>query len=61
MTITSSCISGNPVSNGIGRCGRVALFGLFLFFDGSFLGANMLKVVDGGWITICIAAFILPP
>lgn len=34
------------------------LLGLFLFFDGAFLGANMLKVVDGGWITICIAIFI---
>jgi len=32
---------------------------LFLFFDGSFLSANLLKVVDGGWITICIASFIL--
>ncbi|MFH0785886.1 MAG: potassium transporter Kup [Pseudomonadota bacterium] len=31
---------------------------LFLSFDGAFLGANMLKVVDGGWITICIATFI---
>jgi KUP system potassium uptake protein len=34
------------------------LIGLFLSFDGAFLGANMLKVVDGGWITICIATFI---
>ncbi len=37
----------------------VALLSLFLFFDGSFLGANLLKIVDGGWITICIASFIL--
>ena len=37
----------------------IALVVLFLFFDGSFLAANMLKVVDGGWITICIAAAIL--
>ena len=35
-----------------------ALVGLFLFFDISFLGANVLKIFDGGWITICIATFI---
>lgn len=34
------------------------LLAVFLFFDIAFLGANMLKVVDGGWITICIATFI---
>ncbi|MCL2790498.1 MAG: potassium transporter Kup [Desulfobulbus sp.] len=32
---------------------------LFLLFDSSFLTANMFKVVDGGWITICIATAIL--
>jgi KUP system potassium uptake protein len=37
----------------------VALLCLFLFFDGAFLSANMFKVVDGGWITICIASFVL--
>ena len=31
----------------------------FLFFDCSFLGANLLKVVDGGWITLGIALLIL--
>ena len=36
----------------------VSLLGLFLFFDSAFLGANMLKVLDGGWITICIATYI---
>jgi KUP system potassium uptake protein len=34
------------------------LLALFLAFDGAFLGANILKIPDGGWITICIAAFI---
>jgi KUP system potassium uptake protein len=34
------------------------LLTIFLFFDSSFLGANILKVADGGWITICIATFI---
>jgi KUP system potassium uptake protein len=35
------------------------LLALFLFLDCSFLGANLLKIVDGGWITICIAVAIL--
>jgi KUP system potassium uptake protein len=35
------------------------LLGLFLFFDCSFLGANLLKVADGGWITLTIAVSIL--
>ncbi len=34
------------------------LLAVFLFFDFAFLSANMLKVVDGGWITLCIATFI---
>lgn len=37
----------------------VSLLCLFLFFDGAFLSANLLKVVDGGWITIVIASVIL--
>ncbi|WP_243313610.1 potassium transporter Kup [Fundidesulfovibrio agrisoli] len=32
---------------------------LFLAFDCSFLGANLLKVVDGGWITLSIAVALL--
>ncbi len=36
-----------------------SLLGLFLFFDCSFLGANLLKIVDGGWITLLIASCIL--
>jgi KUP system potassium uptake protein len=35
------------------------LLTLFLFLDCAFLGANLLKIVDGGWITICIATCIL--
>jgi KUP system potassium uptake protein len=35
-----------------------SLLVLFLFFDCSFLGANLLKVVDGGWITISIAVIV---
>jgi KUP system potassium uptake protein len=35
------------------------LLALFLALDCSFLGANLLKVADGGWITLCIAVGIL--
>ena len=37
----------------------IALVSLFLLFDASFLGANVLKIPDGGWITICIASVVL--
>jgi KUP system potassium uptake protein len=37
----------------------VALVGVFLLFDSSFLGANIFKIKDGGWITVCIASMIL--
>lgn len=37
----------------------LALLLLFLFFDGSFLAANLLKVPAGGWITIGIASVIM--
>nr|WP_310599183.1 potassium transporter Kup [Desulfobulbus sp.] len=35
------------------------LLALFLVLDCSFLGANLLKIADGGWITLGIAAAIL--
>ena len=31
---------------------------LFLAFDGTFLGANLLKIVDGGWFTLTLAGLI---
>jgi KUP system potassium uptake protein len=34
------------------------LLALFLVFDASYLGANLLKLADGGWITIAIALAI---
>lgn len=37
----------------------VPLVAIFLAFDCSFLGANLLKIVDGGWITISIALAVL--
>ncbi|MFZ5428538.1 MAG: potassium transporter Kup [Thermodesulfobacteriota bacterium] len=35
------------------------LLALFLFFDVSFLGANLLKIVDGGWFTLTLALAVL--
>jgi len=35
------------------------LLAFFLLLDCSFLGANLLKIVDGGWITLVIAGCIL--
>ena len=32
--------------------------GLFLLFDLGFFGANVLKIVDGGWITLVVAIVI---
>jgi len=34
------------------------LVGLFLFFDVSYLGANLLKILDGGWFTLGVALLI---
>ena len=31
---------------------------LFLIFDSSYFLANLLKIMDGGWFTLCIAALI---
>lgn len=35
------------------------ILAIFLLLDCAFLGANLLKIADGGWITITIAACIL--
>ncbi|MBI4768495.1 MAG: potassium transporter Kup [Deltaproteobacteria bacterium] len=34
------------------------LVGVFLCFDVSYLGANLLKILDGGWFTIGVAILI---
>ncbi len=35
------------------------LVSIFLFFDLAFFGANLFKVVDGGWITLLIAGVVM--
>ncbi|MBU1039613.1 MAG: potassium transporter Kup [Proteobacteria bacterium] len=37
----------------------VPLVALFLLFDLSFLGSNLLKILDGGWFTLTVAAVIM--
>ena len=36
----------------------VPLVAIFLIFDISYFGANLLKVVDGGWFTLAVAAML---
>ncbi len=36
----------------------VSLLALFLTFDLAFLGANLLKIMDGGWFTLTLAALV---
>jgi KUP system potassium uptake protein len=35
-----------------------SIFGLFLIIDGAFFSANLLKIVEGGWFPLVIAAFM---
>jgi len=35
------------------------LLALFLLFDFAFLGANLLKILDGGWFTLTIATLVM--
>ena len=37
----------------------VPVIALFLVFDAAFLGSNLLKVADGGWFTLLVAACIM--
>ena len=47
------------------RVWRVNLFlsllvsGTFLTIDGAFLGANLAKLLDGGWVPLCLATVFL--
>jgi KUP system potassium uptake protein len=37
----------------------IPLVGLFLLFDLSFFGANLFKIIDGGWFTLGVAALLM--
>ncbi len=37
----------------------VPLVALFLAFDGAFLSANLLKIMDGGWFTLLLALCVM--
>ncbi|CAM2059280.1 putative potassium transport system protein kup 2 [Desulfovibrionales bacterium] len=36
----------------------VSLVGLFLVFDLTYFGANLIKILDGGWFTLAVAIFL---
>jgi KUP system potassium uptake protein len=59
MTITS-VLFFLVVSHAWGwpRWKSVPLVGIFLLFDVSYFGANLLKVIDGGWFTLVAAALL---
>ncbi|MEO8217586.1 MAG: potassium transporter Kup [Acidobacteriota bacterium] len=40
------------------RAGALALSGFFLVFDLAFFSANIIKVQDGGWFPLVVAAFV---
>ena len=42
---------------GLARAGLIA--GLFLLMDGAYLGSNLVKVADGGWFPLMIAAAVV--
>jgi len=37
----------------------VPLVGIFLFFDLAYFGANLLKILDGGWFTLAVGTLIM--
>jgi KUP system potassium uptake protein len=39
--------------------GALALMLPFLFIDFTFLSANLLKIVDGGWMPLALGAFVM--
>lgn len=41
-----------------GKLPTLALCGVFLFVDLAFFGANIIKVLDGGWFPLALAAVI---
>ncbi len=43
---------------GWGLLKAVAVFGAFLLVDAAFFGANVLKIIEGGWFPLVVAAFV---
>jgi KUP system potassium uptake protein len=37
----------------------IALCGLFALIDGAYLAANLLKIAEGGWVSLAVAAMLL--
>jgi KUP system potassium uptake protein len=58
MTITSLLYYQVTRNRGWPRWRSLGLVGLFLAFDTAFLGANLVKVADGGWFPLVVAAVV---
>ncbi|MDH5298060.1 MAG: KUP/HAK/KT family potassium transporter, partial [Desulfobulbaceae bacterium] len=55
-TVIYSCVARYNWNWPLWRISLIAV--LFLFFDLAFLGANLLKFMDGGWFTVSVALLL---
>ena len=44
---------------GLAAFGALALMLPFLFIDFTFLSANLLKIVEGGWMPLALGALVM--
>jgi KUP system potassium uptake protein len=58
MVITTGLAYLYMRSIGWSRAAATAVFGFFLLLDVTFLAANLLKIVEGGWFPILVAAAV---
>jgi KUP system potassium uptake protein len=58
MVITSSLAFIYMRSRGWSLASAIPVFGFFLLIDLTFLSSNLLKIVEGGWFPILVAAIV---
>jgi KUP system potassium uptake protein len=58
MVITTGLAFVYMRSIGWSRALAIPVFGFFLLLDLTFLSANLLKIVDGGWFPVLVAAAV---
>jgi len=58
MLITTTLAFVVALRRGWPRAAAAALCAIFLIVDVTFLGANLVKFVDGGWCTLVIAVIV---
>ena len=59
MAMTTGLAFITCAASAIGRSGLLPLFGFFLIVDLVLLGANMLKIAEGGWFPLLVAPRLL--